>query len=167
MAAGALVANRSACAGSETAPSQSVAAMHQFLAARGLSASRLTVPQLIESGLEFYRSVRASGLAKTPQSDMLLFQWGVYNWGHGENFELDLTRQFISAGFFGDDAISQLSCTAYFPPTPELRALPASNRWCGSIAEIEPFSRFIGESAAFRAVSSVAPARINIEWSKV
>ena len=141
--------------------------MHQFLASRGLSASRLTVPQLIENGLDFYRSVRASGLANTPESDMLLFQWGVYNWGKGENFELDLTRQFISAGLFGDDAMSQLRCTAHFTPTPELRALPASNRWCRSIAEINVFSRFIRNSAAFQAVRSMTPERVNIEWSKV
>ena len=165
-AAGVVVVSRPASAGPDTAPSQSVAAMHQFLASRGLSASRLTVPQLVESALEFYRSVRASGLEKTPQSDMLLFQWGIYNWGKGENFEFDLTRQFISSGSFGDDAISQLRCTAYFLPTPELRALPASNRWCGSVAEIEAFSRFILESGAFLAVSSVTPAHVNIEWGK-
>lgn len=166
-AAGAVVVSRPASARSVTSPSQSAAEMHQFLAARGLSALHLSVPQLVENALEFYRRVRVSGLAKTQHADMLLFQWGVYNWGRGESFEFDITRQYIGAGFVGDDAISQLRCTAYFQPTPELRALRASNRWCESMAEIDSFSRFIHESAAFRAVKAITPARVNIEWSQV
>lgn len=148
-------------------PSQSASAMQAFLASRGISATLFKAPQLIESVLEFYRSVRASGLAKGPQSDMLLFQWGVYDWGMGESFEFDLTRQFISASDFGDGAISQLRCTAHFAPTPALRGLSASNRWCSSVADIEPFSRFIYDSTAFRAIASATPVRVTITWSKV
>ena len=148
-------------------PSQSAVAMRSFLTSRGLSVANLSAPQLIENTLAFYRSVRASGLANSPDADMLLFQWGVFDWGKGASFELDLTRQFISAGGSGDDAISQLRCTAHFVPSPELRAIPVSNRWCGSVTNIEPYSHFIYDSAAFRAVASATPQSIVIEWSKV
>jgi hypothetical protein len=141
--------------------------MQDFLASRGLSASRLTVPQLIESSLEFYRSVRATDLAKGPGSDMLLFQWGIFDWGKGENFEVDLTRQFITASALGDDAISQLRCTAFFSPTPELRAIPMANRWCRSVTEVEPFAAFIHQSAAYRAVSARAPLQVQLRWNKI
>jgi hypothetical protein len=148
-------------------PSQSAIAMRRFLNSRGLSVASLSTPQLIENALAFYRSVRAAGLADTPDADMLLFQWGVFDWGKGPSFELDLTRQFIGAGASGDDAISQLRCTAHFVPSLELRAIPVSNRWCGSVAAIEAYSGFIYDSAAFRAVASATPQSIAIEWGKV
>jgi putative lipase involved disintegration of autophagic bodies len=148
-------------------PSTSVASFQDFLAQRRLAQGDLTVPQLVESTLSFYQSVRASGLAKDDQSDMLLFQWGVFDWGHGEHFEFDITRQFISAGAFGDDAISQLRCTAYFAPTSELRAIPIANRWCSSVAEVGSFSTFIRGSAAYRAVSSLKPSQVSLRWGKI
>lgn len=148
-------------------PSNSVVSLNEFLALRGLNPSELSIPQLVEGTLSFYQSVRASGLAKDPQADMLLFQWGVFDWGQGERFEFDITRQFISAGAFGDDAISQLNCTAYFAPTPELRAIPAANHWCRSISDIESFSTFIHSSAAYHAVSSSKPLLVSLRWEKV
>ncbi len=148
-------------------PANSADSFKTFLAERGLTAANLSVPQLVDSMLAFYRTIRASNLANDPQADMLLFQWGVFDWGHGENFEIDLTRQFISAGAFDDDAISQLSCTAFFAPTPELRVIPVSNRWCKSVEESKPFAAFIHESAAYRAVSTVQPRRIILRWEKV
>ena len=166
-AASALCGGGTAHAAASVVPSQSVSAMQDFLALRGLSASRVTVPQLIENALEFYRSVRASGLAKGPESDMLLFQWGVFDWGKGERFEIDLTRQFISAGSVGDDAISQLRYTAYFLPTPALRGIPMSNRWCRSVAGLDPFTAFIHQSAAYRAVSEASPLQVQLRWEKV
>jgi hypothetical protein len=141
--------------------------MRSFLTSRGLSIANLSAPQLIENTLAFYRSVRASGLANSPDADMLLFQCGVFDWGKGASFELDLTRQFIGAGATGDDAISQLRCTAHFVPNPEFRAIPVSNRWCGSVADIEPYSRFIYDSPAFRAVTSANPRNIVVEWGRV
>jgi hypothetical protein len=148
-------------------PSQSAVAMRSFLTSRGLSIANLSTSQLIENTLAFYRSVRASGLANSPDADMLLFQWGVFDWGKGASFELDLTRQFIGAGATGDDAISQLRCTAHFVPSPELRAIPVSNRWCGSVADIEPYSRFIYDSPAFCAVASATPKNVVVEWGRV
>lgn len=148
-------------------PSDSVATMQAFLAKRGLAASDVTVPQLVESTLEFYRTVRASGLAPDPQADMLLFQCGTFDWGQGEHFEIDLTRQFILAGAGGDDAISQLRFTAYFPSTPELRAIPMANRWCRSIAEVKAFALFVRDSIAYRTVEAIKPSKVALQWSNV
>lgn len=165
-----VVALADGCAASDAKPmkpSTSLASFQEFLKQQRLAPSELTVPQLVERTLSFYQSIRATGLAMDAQSDMLLFQWGVFDWGHGERFEFDLTRQFISSGTFGDDAISQLHCTAYFPATPELRAIPVANRWCRSAADVESFSAFIRDSAAYRAVSSLKPAQVSLHWEKV
>jgi hypothetical protein len=148
-------------------PSDSEEKMRAWLAQRGLSPSTSGVPQLSDAVLSFYESVRASGVVKNGDGDMLLFQWGVFDWGMGENFEFDLTRQFISSGFLGDEAFSQLRCTGYFAPTAELRAIPKANRWCRSTDELESFSKFIRSSPAYQATAASQPLRVSIEWRKL
>ena len=104
----------------------------------------------------FYREERAEGCAVDGDGDMLLYQWGTYDWGEGESFELDITRQLITGG--EDDDIFQLSLTFRFRPTAALRELGASNRWCHSPDELEDFRAFVHGSAAFLAVGhKVAP----------
>lgn len=153
--------------GGKLKPADSARALEQFFAKRGPTISKLTVPQLVDGVLAFYREVPASGLIQEPQADMLLYQWGVFDWGKGANFEFDITRQFISAGLFGDDGISQLRCTALFTPTPALRSISVSNRWCKSITEFDSFAAFIRESPAYLAARSLSPARVEVSWSRV
>lgn len=148
-------------------PDTSAAAFESFLLQRGIQLSSMDIPQLVESALSFYEIVKASSLAEGSGTDMLLFQWGVYNWGQGEHFEFDITRQFVSADGEDDDAISQLRCTAYFEPLPALRALPESNRWCESWADLPAFSMFVRESAAYRSVQFLRPLKVSVEWSEV
>lgn len=148
-------------------PSNSAEKLRRFLAARGFEQSRALAPELVSAGIEFYKSVRCSGLASNPQADMLLVQWGVFDWGKGENFEFDLTRQFIDSSAFGDDAISQLRFTAYYPSSPVLRSIEKENRWCQSLADVVGFENFIRGSSAFVAVSSLPPSRLMIEWGPV
>lgn len=162
-----LVGGCSAHAEGSLSPSDSVSAMQAFLAKRGLTASDVMVPQLVDSTIEFYRAVRATGLAADPQADMLLFQWGTFDWGQGEYFEIDLTRQFIVAGAAGDDAISQLRFTAYFPPTSQLRAIPTANRWCRHVAEVASFALFIRDSLAYRTAETIKPSKVELQWGNV
>ncbi|MCP4634923.1 MAG: hypothetical protein GY848_00420 [Methyloversatilis sp.] len=141
--------------------------MRAFIVARGREPLRVTVPQLIDDALAFYRSVPASGLASGPDTDMLLFQWAVFDWGQGERFEIDLTRQFISSSLMGDSAISQLRYTALFIPTAGLRAIPPANRWCRGIADPSSFDDFIRQSTAYRAVADTLPQAVQLNWDKV
>lgn len=98
---------------------------------------------------------------------MLLAQWGVYNWGSGEEFQFGLTRQFIRLGASGDDAISQLHFTAYYPPTDTLRSVKRDDRWCEKPTDVASFEHFIRSSAAFNAVVALLPTRIEIRWERV
>ena len=62
--------------------------------------------------------------------DGLLAQYGVHDWGAGEHFELDMTRQFSFVDDDGEyDHMAQLSCTFLFPATPELAAIDSENEW--------------------------------------
>ena len=60
--------------------------------------------------LAFYGSVRFDDVDLAADGDMLLYQWGAYDWGEGESFEFDITRQLI-LGTGEDEDIFQLSLT--------------------------------------------------------
>lgn len=148
-------------------PSTSALFFQNFLSARGLSVSSLTSKQLVNSSLEFFREVPFSGLGRGQDSDMLLFQWGIFNWGKGEHFELNITRQFIESGSMGDDGMSQLRLTAYFAPTQALRAIRVSNRWCETRNDLENFAKYIATSEAYLAVQNAKPTEVQLTWHKV
>jgi len=91
--------------------------------------------------LAFYRTVRFDDVDLAGNGDMLLYQWGTYDWGRGESFEFDITRQLI-LGTGEDEDIFQLSLTFKFQPTVALLQLGAGNRWRRSLEEVEEFRSF-------------------------
>lgn len=99
----------------------------------------------------FYETRRAKGCDMAHGGDMLLFQWGTYDWGKGKRFELDVTRQLI-VGDGEDDEIFQLSLTYLFKPTAKLIAIKSGNRWCRNLSELAEFKKYVVASAAFKAV---------------
>jgi len=109
--------------------------------------------------LNFYQDERVEG-CEVDDSDMLLYQWGTYDWGKGAAaYEVDITRQLIGPGFEDED-IFQLSLTFKFAPTIELRAVENGNRWCPRPEEVESFRDFIHNSPAFQAVVDQVPQSI-------
>lgn len=109
--------------------------------------------------MSFYREVRATDCEVAGDGDMLLYQWGTYDWGEGRWFELNITRQFIPSG--GDDEdIFQLSVTARYPPSPDLDALKAGNRWAGSPDDLAAFESFIRSSEPMKALKDRPAASV-------
>ena len=149
------------------APNDSASAFELFVAARGIDLSKSTPRDGIEQMLSFYRSMPASGCAG-PDGDMLLFQWGTYDWGEGRHFEIGITRQFIEqdAGE-DDDAISQLSLTYRFEPTPERVTLGDGNRWCHGPAETASFRASVLSSPPCVACGDMAATVVEIVHSRV
>ena len=88
--------------------------------------------QGVQLMLRFYAEHRAAGCELSADEDMLLHQWGTYDWGEGRHFEFDITRQVMLPGEVDDDAIWQLNLTYRFPPTADLVSLGSDNRWCGA-----------------------------------
>jgi hypothetical protein len=148
-------------------PSESASALRQFLAGRGIDAKTAMLDQIVEAALDFYVAAPASGLVLDGDADMLLFQFGICDWGNGEHFEFDITRQFIIAGAEDDDAISQLHCTMYYQPTVALRAIGRGNRWCASQADFPEFRKFVLATGAYAAVLPLPATERLIEWEPV
>jgi len=126
--------------------------LRTFATARGLVFPPQTPGDAFTAMLAFFRDVRAEN-CQEDDHDMLLFQWGTYDWGRGRHFEFDITRQFISDRSTDGDDIWQLHATFRFPPTAELDALGRGNRWCHSLAALPEFESFVLGSPVFAVVA--------------
>jgi hypothetical protein len=102
-------------------PADSVDAFETFAAARGVSIIGITPHEGIAQMLAFYESVAAQGCAKD-SGDMLLFQWGTFDWGQGEHFELNITRKFIESASEAPDQLEAFR--AFVLSSPALAAVP-------------------------------------------
>lgn len=132
--------------------------------------ANLVLDQLsIEQGatlmIDFYHHKRFSECAIDDDGDMLLFQWGTYDWGEGRFFEFDLTRQFMM-GDGDDEDIWQLSLNFKFSPNETLTNIVSGNKWCDdpSRRTLEPFDKYIRDSAAYKIASTFQPERIELSY---
>jgi hypothetical protein len=143
-------------------------AFETFLEMRSQSLESLGVRDGLDAMLDFYAKTRAAGCSLETDGDMLLFQWGTYDWGEGRRFQLGLTRQLIIAGETeDDDNIWQLSLTFAFEPTPQLDSLGNGDRWCGSPDGLFRFDEAIRQSPALFAACRLPAPRVELEYAIV
>lgn len=135
----------------------------KFLADRQVTVTTARPLAGMQAMVDFYRSVRVPGCELDKSGDMLLYQWGTYDWGHGNWFELDLTRQFMF-GDSEDENIWQLSLTYRFRPTPTLTAIGKSNRWCHLPDELHEFWSFVSTSDAMSAVGNQTANSVELSY---
>lgn len=118
----------------------------------------------VESALDLicklYSEHPAKGYDRDEDGDMLLFQYGVFDWGQGKNFEIDFTRQF-----YKPENIVQLRCTLYFEPE-QAKKLSAWNLWSSRHPNLDSWRNEIVRSAGFQAATSLKPERFRIELEK-
>ncbi|HEX8848273.1 MAG TPA: hypothetical protein VF761_01945, partial [Gemmatimonadaceae bacterium] len=92
-------------------------------------------------------------------TDGLLFQCGTYDFSGEPAFEFDFTRQFTHEEEGEPAGMEQLSCTLYFPPTEERRAL-RTNLWSFGFASAAEFFAAVEALPEFRVVmAGPAPTR--------
>jgi hypothetical protein len=94
--------------------------------------------------------------------DMLLFQWGEYDWDAGPAFEYGLTRQFVRADDEGDEGIIRLAMTYRYPITDVTAGLGSGHRWCSSPADLAGFRREAEAHPASDLARSSAPGEVSM-----
>lgn len=114
---------------------------------------------LLMEQLNLYRSVDFENYQK-PQQDMLLFQWGIYDCGDGELFELDVTRQLSGNA---EDEIEHCHCTLFFKSNAILSELGEGNIWCQSLQHLKSFESIITQHPAFISTKSSELVKTEIE----
>ena len=142
---------------------QSKDAEHALRKILGPELQSLTPRRAVQAILAFYRDVRADDCELDEDGDMLLVQWGINDWGEGEHFSFDMTRQFI-VGPGEDEDIRQLGVTFRYPPEDSLAALGSGNRWCHRPEHVDGFREFIEASEPFRAIADRRAATVDLRY---
>jgi hypothetical protein len=113
----------------------------------------LTLDETIDAFTRYYREVEYARCDRANDGDMLLFQYGVYDWGDGPSFEVDFVRQFMVERFFQQPLMEQLHLTLFFKP--ELGSdLQDFNLWSSDCPDIERFAQQVRESPGFKRAAS-------------
>jgi len=128
--------------------------------------TQLSVKSLLSSVLSFYAQRQFEGLVND-DGDMLLFQYGIYDWGLGPLFEVDLARQFIEVERDDDEVLSQFRLTCFFEPTEELKALGSDDKWCRDKSELGAFSVWVMAHPVLAAVDGAERLRTEVRWELV
>lgn len=114
-----------------------------------------------------FAAIPAEDIAEGPESDGVLAQHGVGDWGDddGRHFYLDLTRQF---GESGGESLSQLSCALIFDASPELEQLQSSSLWSFDLEPDEFWSRANQLPGVEQVLALEAqPRRLRIEFGQL
>ncbi len=150
----------------EMKPNKAKTRFLERLEAAGLSLDKLTPAEGIEAMLNYYAEERVDGCVIKKDGDMLLFQWGVYNWGNGPAFEVDITRQLIDRNDEETEP-QQLSLRFRFDPALYPEGVKASNKWCQSTRKLGDFRAFISRAEVMRVVGEQLPARVELRLNRV
>jgi len=127
----------------------------------GKKLATVNVAEGIAAMLAFYEEQRAEGCEIDEDGDMLLYQWGVYNFEKPATFQLDLTRQFSVPD---EDEPYQLSLTFHFEPSAGLKKIKDANQWCNSPDELAEFRTFIEKSPAYRAALTEKVKKVELDF---
>lgn len=122
---------------------QAPEALRSLVEQQGRSVSQLTAAEAVRLMIDWY----CSEAAEDAESDMLLVQWGVYDWGSGPAFEYDITRQMTTEAEDGE-GMWQVHLTLYYDATEAARAVRADDRWCSDRSELDDFRSFIEAAPA-------------------
>jgi hypothetical protein len=134
------------------------------LKAGGLALDKLTLGDGVAAALSFYEEERAEGCDIDQDGDMLLFEWGTFDWGDGPAFEVSVARQLIATGD-EDDEPRQLRLTFRFKAS-AAGTVRSGNRWCESPDVLPAFRKFINRSSAFKAIGETTPTAVELRYGR-
>lgn len=122
-----------------------------FVVDEGCLLSDLSVNDGFTLFLKFYQTKRVKTYDIQKDEDMLLFEYGVYDWGDGESFYLSFTRQLSSAN--PRAKIWQFKLQFKFPVEERLTEIQGDNLWCSDLNGLEVFMDKVVTSPAFQTVA--------------
>ena len=134
----------------------------EYLTERAVDLTAVSGADAVELMIGWYETQRVDDVS-IHSGDMLLFQWGTYDWGNGPSFEYNITRQLIGHDQ-EDDEIWQLSLTIHAAPTSEAKAVGAGNRWCAGVADLAELREFISRSPATEFIRTATLTSIELGY---
>ena len=126
-----------------------VAGEYQKEIARQLDKEKLTAEKLTEISVTLFQALKVKNIPvqHDPDCDMLLFQYGVHDFGgqFGRHFSFDITRQFITED---DDEPYQLQFTLIYEPN-EFQGCAAYDCWSNEFPRLEDWVEHIRTTPGF------------------
>lgn len=122
----------------------------------------LTVDSVIELSKTLHANIKAKGISTNVHvDDMLLFQYGTYNWGGelGEHFSFDITRQFSKKNF----DMFQLSMTLIFAPA----AIESYNSWSMDFTTLDEWGDHILTTEGYQLAKTLAWKTYKLTFTKI
>ncbi len=121
-----------------------------------------SVKSALKSVVDFYRLARFQDCKLDDNGDMLLFQWGIYDWGDGKFFDIDFTRQLIDCKN-DDRPITQVSFRIAHPVVEDMTNIPPGNFWCEHLDFANRFLEDVYESRPYQIALRSEPNRIDLK----
>lgn len=112
----------------------------------------------------FQKSVKYPTDGSTKYDDTLLFEYGVFDWGQGENFDLTITRQVVFRGASSadaDDHIVQISITHRYESGP-FRPLGIVTQWGCDLSEGIGIAQFAESTPGYRLALQRQPREVSL-----
>jgi hypothetical protein len=143
---------------------------------------QLIVPRTgIDAMLRFYRDVPiTTAIGSVYQhdegdlivddvgDDILRFEWGIYDWGEGPGFHLEIARTWteVFGGPDGDqlNEEKELSFVFRYALSPQTIGFGSGREKCESAIALVALQRFIAESAPFVALRDSLPNQVFLDW---
>ena len=115
----------------------------------------------IEQFLNFYRKFKTKPELEYKEEDMLLFQYGIYDWhdGNGKEFNFNLTRQFEIPN---EDEFLQLSLTLFYPSN-QIGEIKSYNTWSTDRDSLVDWEKLIKASEGYLKSQKLILKRYKIE----
>jgi hypothetical protein len=137
-------------------------AFNTYAKGKGIDVDGLSLSDFPHLLIDYHKDVEFTEVSRADDGDMLLFQYGTYDWGEGLFFEIDFTRQFYQ--FFtdtDDHEIIQQSFTFYLDPK-DLDHVTSFNLWSNALESIEEFETMILKSEGYIEAVRRTPEKFEI-----
>jgi hypothetical protein len=146
-------------------PQQVQARFESRLQEKALALQETPSEEILAAFLELYLE-RVEGCPLEEDGDMLLLQWGSYDWGAGLEFTAELVRQFITAS--GDDhEMFQLHLSFVYAPTGMEEEFSKGQVWCARPDSLDEFSRVVLGESPFATLGSRPAKRSELRFERV
>lgn len=122
----------------------------------------LTAGTTVELAAKLYKELKTNIVFEREEGDMLLFQYGIYDWmdGFGEHFEFDITRQFFIPNC---DEPYQLNLTLNYDAE-MFKGIRSYDCWSIEFSSIEDFVAHIQTTEGFQLAEGAVPKTYRLEF---
>jgi hypothetical protein len=137
-------------------------AFRSFAGGKAINLDGLSLSDFPRLLIDYHKDVEFPDISRADDGDMLLFQYGTYDWGDGRFFEIDFTRQFYQLFTDTEDhEVIQQRFTFYFEPT-NFQQIASFNIWSNAVAGLAEFEAAIVNSQGYQKALSHRPERFEI-----